>query len=123
MVYLIMWQKKMFRIVEVSYSFTEFRKHHLTPAFKELRKHGFHAFHKNIKCCQSCSIRAIPEDVSYVFYHEQDKDRFKQYNTMFLGFNFLTEQDRDLCLNVLQTHIPQVEWDGTERHRIQIFGA
>ena len=76
----------MFKIVEVSYSFTQFRKHHLTPAFKELRKHGFHAFHKNIKCCQSCSIRAIPEDVSYVFYHEQDKDRFKQYNTMCLTF-------------------------------------
>ena len=113
----------MFRIVESIFSFTQFRKHHLTPAFEELRKYGFHAFHKNIQCCQSCSLAIIPDGVSYVFYHEQDKDGFKENNTMFLGFNFLTEEDRGLCMEVLHRHVPRVEWDGTERHRIQLFGA
>ena len=37
------YAETMFRFVEVTYLFTEFRKHHIVPAFEELRRHGFYA--------------------------------------------------------------------------------
>ena len=60
----------------------------------------------------------IPDNVPYVFYHAQDIDRFTEFKTIFLGFDFLTEEDRDVCLRVLRKHM-RVEWDGLDARRIQ----
>ena len=67
--------------------FEQFRENHIAPAFEELRKHGFHATTKNIQCCQTCSLGVIPDNVSYVFYHAQDVDRFNEMNTLCLVVN------------------------------------
>ena len=116
---------KIFQIVEVTgvfaSPFEQFQEKHIAPAFEELRRHGFHATTENIQCCQTCSLGVIPDNVSYVFYHAQDVDRFTEFKTMFLGFDFLTEDDRDVCLRVLRKHM-RVEWDGSEDRRIQVWG-
>ena len=102
--------------------FTHFCEHHIAPAFEELREHGFHASTGNIQCCQTCSLAVIPDNVSYVFYHAQDIDGFNEKNTLFLGFGFSNDHDRDVCLQILRKHMPRVEWNGSETRRIQVFG-
>ena len=115
---------KKFQIVEVTgvfaSPFEQFQEKHIAPAFEELRRHGFHATTENIQCCQTCSLGVIPDNVSYVFYHAQDVDRFTEFKTIFLGFDFLTEEDRDVCLRVLRKHM-RVEWDGSDARRIQVW--
>jgi hypothetical protein len=50
------------------------------------------------------SLGAFPE-------HRRDMEEF---NTMYLRFDFLTDEDRDLCMRVLRKHIPRVEWGGAD---------
>ena len=101
--------------------FEQFRENHITPAFEELQRHGFHASTENIQCCQTCSLGVIPDNVSYVFYHAQDVERFNKTNTLFLGYGFSEDHDRDVCLGVLRKHM-RVDWDGSEDRRIQVLG-
>ena len=108
--------------VTTNLRFTRFREHHVAPAFEELREHGFHASTENIQCCQTCSLAIIPDNVSYVVYNAQDVDDFEESNSMYLGFGFSNNQDRDVCLRILQKHMPRVEWNGSETRRIQVFG-
>lgn len=113
-----------FQILEVTAvfasPFVQFRKKHIAPAFKELRRHGFHATTENIQCCQTCSLGVIPDNVSYVFYHAQDVDRFNEMNTLCLGYGFSDDHDRDICLRVLRRHM-RIEWDGSDARRIQVW--
>ena len=102
-------------------TFIEFRKKHITPAFKQLRKMGFYASTKNLQCCQTCTVSAMPDDQSYLCYHAQDVDGFEYRHDLYLGYHFQTEEDRLLALKTLDQHGLAIDWDGDVKQRIRIF--
>jgi Domain of unknown function (DUF6891) len=88
-------------------------------AFLELEaEHGYFA-RANWWCCQTCGVAAIPNDfVNYVFYHEQDAHKLREEGRLLLAWG----GDGNLIVKVLQEHGLDVEWDGSDRHRILITG-
>jgi hypothetical protein len=74
----------------------------LSKSFKELRKFGYFA-RQNFSCCQTCAVYEITEEMghkNYVYYHQQDNENRKNYETFYLGWN----GDFDLICNTLEKY-------------------
>jgi hypothetical protein len=92
-------------------------KYNLDKAYKELREKGYICEHK-YWCCQSCACADLPEDCEkYVFYHEQDEDRYKETGSLMLAWG----GDGEEIINALESNgIDNILWTGNKKRRIEI---
>jgi hypothetical protein len=85
----------------------------LREAFKILRRRGYSA-KANFWCCQSCGLRAIPDEVrKYVFYHAQDNDSLNERGICHLNWGVMA----------VKSSSPvglKVDWNGTDAQQIQV---
>ena len=88
----------------------------LREAFKILRRRGYSA-KANFWCCQSCGLRAIPDEVrKYVFYHAQDNDSLNERGICHLNWG---GDGREIKLACEAVGL-KVDWNGTDAQRIQV---
>jgi hypothetical protein len=90
----------------------------LSKSFKELRTRGYFA-KQNFSCCQTCAVYEITEEMgreNYVYYHQQDNQNRKNYETFNLGWN----GDFDLICNTLEKY-GVVVIDKDVNKRIQVL--
>ncbi len=88
----------------------------LHHAFIELEGRGYVAPRKAWQCCQGCVLAALPEGTTkYVFYHQQDFDRWKKDGVMYLAWG----GDADEIKAVLTRHGVDVE-HANPTHRIRV---
>jgi hypothetical protein len=87
----------------------------LRQAFKTLRKRGYTA-KANFWCCQSCGVRAMPDEVPYVFYHAQDNDRLNERGICHLNWAGNGLEIKLAC----EAAGLKVDWNGSDDMRIQV---
>jgi hypothetical protein len=88
----------------------------LKRAFKILRQRGYFA-KANFWCCQSCGLRAIPDDKrKYVFYHAQDNDGLNERGICHLNWGGDPEEIKFIC----ESAGLKVTWDGSKNRRIEV---
>jgi hypothetical protein len=94
----------------------------LNAGFAELRKRGYFA-KQNWQCCQSCGVRAIPDDVTdYVFYHNQDAERLAEADEVHLNWGCNVSNGHEIA-KVFRGNGLAVDWDGTDHRRIHVKAA
>jgi hypothetical protein len=93
-------------------------RRNLHKAFKILEQNGYIAPRKAYWCCSSCGLADLPEGTEkYVFYHEQDFDRWKENGRMMLAWGGNGNEIK----TILEQSGLNVNWDGTDQRRIEVF--
>lgn len=109
----------------------------LEVAYENLRRQHIIARH-NYCCCGSCGMAAMNAKVEkfeaagkpvrgVVFYHEQDKDRLRETNSVYLCYDGHGDIDATVIGHEIVTALrdagyqeADIEWDGNAMTRIRI---
>jgi len=100
---------------------SKINKEELNRFFKALRKDGFIAL-QNLMCCQSCGLAKLEDEKGlkkgddYVFYHNQDKERFEETGEVLLAWGGRGKRIVDIA-TILGLN---VSWDGSKGTRIKL---